>query len=811
MSNSEKYICIHGHFYQPPRENAWLEFVEIQDSARPYHDWNERITAECYGPNTSSRILDEDSKIVSIVNNYSNISFNIGPTLLSWMEKNSPNVYNSILEADKKSIQNFSGHGSAMAQVYNHLIMPLANRRDKETQVKWGIRDFEHRFKRKPKGMWLAETAVDTETLEVLVENEIQYCLLAPRQAKAFRAIGKKTWTSTKQGINPRHPYICNLPSGNQIVLFFYDAGVSQAVAFEKLLDDGKRFTARLVTAFDNKDKNPQLVHICTDGESYGHHHRFGDMALAYALEYIEENNLGDLTNYSEFLEKFPPQHEVQIHENSSWSCIHGIERWRSACGCNGGRGKNWQQNWRKPLRAALDWLRDEVSDIFEKEMKPYTKNMWAMRDDYIEVVLDRSKERVQELLDKYIEKDLTKEGQTKIVRLLEATRHAMLMYTSCGWFFDEVSDMETTQILQYANRAIQEAEKESNRALEPTFLEMLEKAPSNHDYLKTAKEAYIRYVQPKRLTLSKVGMHYAVCSLFEKFPETLPVYTYVVTRRKFDREVSGKNRLSVGLAEVHSTLTYSKKCYTFAVMYLGQNHIIGNFSDEMSEEKYEKMSTEMTDAFSKSSLAEVIGKMQHYFGERKFTLNSLFREDRKKILDMIVERELEQAENAFVEIYNDNYNLMNVLLQDELPIPDLLKKNLEAVINNRIIHFFQNGSTHKPKRLEELVEEAHKWKVELNKSAIQFVASEKMYQMMKVVEDNLSNNEHLHNIKRILYQLTLLDIEPDFWRVQNCYFKLGQEHLSDKEFAAEVGNEEDIEWLNTFNEIGVYINVKLD
>jgi len=815
MTNStdpQRYICIHGHFYQPPRENAWLEFVEIQDSALPYHDWNDRITAECYGPNTSSRILDKDDKIIDIVNNYSNMSFNIGPTLLSWMERNAPDVYEDILEADNLSMKNFAGHGSAMAQVYNHIIMPLANRRDKETQVKWGLRDFEYRFCRKPEGMWLAETAVDTETLEVLVENGIKYCLLAPRQAKAFRKVGAKTWKKVQEhGINPRRPYICNLPSGQSISIFFYDGHISQAVAFEKLLDDGKKFARRLFGGFVAKNEGAQLVNICTDGESYGHHHRHGDMALAYVLDFIEENQLAKLTNYSEFLAKFPPEHEIEIHENSSWSCVHGVERWRSACGCNGGRGDNWQQEWRQPLREALDWLRDEVSEIFEMEMKPFTKKMWQMRNDYIEVILNRNEQTINELFKEYIKEEVTPKQKTKILRLLEGTRHAMLMYTSCGWFFDEVSDIETTQILQYANRALQEAEQEGGKDLETHFLKLLEKAPSNLKDLGTAKEVYLRYVAPKRLTLSKVGMHYAVSSLFEKFPETLAVYTYIVKRIKFDREVSGKNRLSVGLAEVTSTLTYSKKRYTFAVMYLGQNHIIGNFSEEMTEDEYEKMAGELTDAFSKSSLAEVIGKMQHYFGERKFTLNSLFREDRKKILDMIVEKELNQAENMFVEIYNENYNLMNVLLQDKLPIPDILKKNLEAVINNKIIQFFEQKKEHNPKRLEELVKEANKWSVDLNKSAIEFVASQKLYDMILQVEDNLNDNDQLNNINRVLAQLIKeLGIRPDLRKVQNCYFKLGQEYLSDKEFAAEVGNEEDVEWLNAFNQIGTFINVSL-
>ncbi|MCZ8214908.1 MAG: glycoside hydrolase, partial [Cyclobacteriaceae bacterium] len=239
----EKFICIHGHFYQPPRENAWLEVIEVQDSAHPFHDWNERITSECYGPNAASRILNDKGIIKNIINNYSKISFNFGPTLLSWMESNDQETYQAILEADELSKKNFNGHGSAIAQVYNHMIMPLANRQDKETQIIWGIRDFEHRFNRKPEGIWLAETAVDLETLDLLVDHHITYTILAPRQAKAFRKLGDTEFTTLEDtAIDTKRPYAVQLPSGRSIVVFFYDGDISQSVAFNGLLNDGAKF-----------------------------------------------------------------------------------------------------------------------------------------------------------------------------------------------------------------------------------------------------------------------------------------------------------------------------------------------------------------------------------------------------------------------------------------------------------------------------------------------------------------------------------------------------------------------------------------
>ncbi|MBF0569244.1 MAG: glycoside hydrolase, partial [Candidatus Omnitrophica bacterium] len=288
-----RYVCIHGHFYQPPRENPWLEEVELQPSAAPYHDWNERISAECYARNGASRILDSQGRIIEIVNNYSKISFNLGPTLLSWMEKKDPDAYRAVLEADRLSRERFSGHGGAMAQVYNHMIMPLSSSRDKRTQIIWGLKDFEHRYQRKPEGMWLAEAAVDLESLDLMAEQGIKFTVLAPHQAKRTRKITtvEREWApEDEEHIDLRRPYLCRLPSGRTIALFFYDGPISLAVAFEGLLHSGESFANRILGAFDRKATEDQMVHIATDGESYGHHHKFGDMGLAYGLHYIEKN-----------------------------------------------------------------------------------------------------------------------------------------------------------------------------------------------------------------------------------------------------------------------------------------------------------------------------------------------------------------------------------------------------------------------------------------------------------------------------------------------------------------------------------------
>ncbi len=367
----ENYICIHGHFYQPPRENPWLEDIELQDSAYPYHDWNERISAECYGPNAASRIFDGIGYITKIPNNYADISFNFGPTLLAWLEQKAPEVYANILQADQISQRRFSGHGSALAQGYNHMIMPLANQRDKYTQVLWGIRDFQYRFQRQPEGMWLPETAVDLETLDIMAELGIKFTILAPRQASRVRPLDQDDWEDVNgEHIDPTRAYLQRLPSGRTINLFFYDGPISKAVAFEGLLDRGEHLAERLLGAVSAERQWPQLIHIATDGETFGHHHKQGEMALSYALDYIKANAEVKLTNYGEYLEKHPPIMEVEIFENSSWSCIHGVERWRKDCGCNSGMHNGWHQGWRQPLREALDWLRDNLAILYEKQAK---------------------------------------------------------------------------------------------------------------------------------------------------------------------------------------------------------------------------------------------------------------------------------------------------------------------------------------------------------------------------------------------------------------------------------------------------------
>ncbi|MCQ2789121.1 MAG: DUF3536 domain-containing protein, partial [bacterium] len=424
MGNQKQvYLTIHGHFYQPPRENPWLESIELQESALPNHDWNERINNECYNPNSVSKIVDSRNRILDVVNNYESMSFNFGPTLLSWMEKHAPYAYERIIKADIKSVAEHGGHGNAIAQVYNHMIMPLANERDKQTQVKWGIKDFKLRFGREPEGMWLAETAVDDDTLRVLVENGIKFTVLSPYQAQKVKKITGNEWQDVSWGsIDPARAYRYYIKSapGKYIDLFFYDGAISKSVAFDEILKDGNKFIRRLKEGVSDLRDYPQLVNIATDGESYGHHTKFGDMALAYVLKIRAKDEGFTIVNYAEYLDMFPPEMEVEIKQASSWSCFHGVGRWKEDCGCSTGGHPGWNQKWRKPLREALDYLRDEFALIFEKEGKKYLKDVWNARNNYIDVVLDRSEKNVKEFQKENFVENLSEEDCVKAMKLLE-------------------------------------------------------------------------------------------------------------------------------------------------------------------------------------------------------------------------------------------------------------------------------------------------------------------------------------------------------------------------------------------------------
>lgn len=519
MGTIHRYLSIHGHFYQPPRENPWLNQIEFQPSALPYHDWNERVTRECYGPNTRARLLGDQGKIRELLNNYEHMSFNFGPTLLSWMEKAHPWIYNEIIAADRTSRQRRNGHGNALAQVYNHIIMPLASTRDKLTEIRWGLADFRHRFNRPAEGMWLAETAVDSETLRLMAEEGVRFTLLSPDQAAMVRPIGstgrEAPWKDVSGGrIDTTRAYRVSLGGGLSIAVFFYHGPISRAVAYENLLTSGDGFLARIESAFCSDGDRPQLVSVATDGESYGHHSKFGEMALAWLFDRLKKGDRIIPTNFGEYLERFPPRHEVRIVENSSWSCAHGIGRWCSDCGCRVGSAPGWDQAWRAPLRRAMDWLAEELAAVFEERGGRLFKDPWEARDAYISLLLDPSPENRDRFLGEQSRRPLQEEERAEALQLLESQRMALFMFTSCGWFFDDISGLEATQVMRYAARGMDLVKKWRSDDLERRFTSILAKARSNNPAYGTGAGVYLKGVVPSRIGPSLAAANHGLCSL---------------------------------------------------------------------------------------------------------------------------------------------------------------------------------------------------------------------------------------------------------------------------------------------------------
>lgn len=806
-----RYVCIHGHFYQPPRDNPWLEVVELQDSAYPYHDWNEKIASECYAANAVSRILDDQGRITRIVNNYAKISFNFGPTLLAWMEQNTPEIYQSILAADRESQKTFSGHGSALAQAYNHLILPLANHRDKYTQVLWGIRDFEHRFGRSPEGMWLPETAVDIETLETLAELGIGFTILAQRQARHIKPLVSDEWHDiTRENIDPTMPYLLRLPSGRSIILFFYDELIAREVAFGGLLSNGEQFAQRLLNAFSRARTSPQLAHIATDGETYGHHHRYGDMALAYVLHYIESNNLAQITNYGEFLEEHPPSYEVEIIENTSWSCVHGVERWRSDCGCNTGEHPKWNQAWRAPLRQALDWLRDTVVPKYEQMASQFLKDAWAARDGYIEVILDRSVKNVDRFLSQHAARELDETEKVTVLKLLELQRHAMLMYTSCGWFFDELSGIETLQIMRYAGRMLQLAEELFGDTLEPHFQELLELAKSNVPKYSDGRRIYEKFGKLAAVDLTKVAAHYAMSSLFEEYNKQAKIYCYAVDAENFQSFESGRVRLAVGRAKVTSEITRESAMMCFGVLHFGDHNLNAGVREYLGEEVYQAMLQEVTQAFSMVDFPKTIRLLDKHFGTSTYSLRTLFQDEQRKILALILESTLSETEAIYRQIYETHYPLMHFLTGLGRPLPKAFYSAAEFILNSDLrrelsIHMLDVG------RVTGLLDDVTMWQVSLDSEGLSYVLRKTLEEMMMMLVSTTEDNSILKSLVTTIMLAKSMPFNVDFAKVQNLYYSMLQATRPEFEKRAQQGDKTAREWLTQFISLGKQLSIRVD
>lgn len=688
------YVTVHGHFYQPPRENPYLDTVEHQPSAGPFHDWNERIHHECYRPNAFARVLNERGEIVEIVNNYEYLSFNMGPTLMSWLERYDVEVYQRILEADRKSCARLNGHGNAIAQVYNHVIMPLANQRDKVTQIRWGKADFRSRFDRDPEGMWLAETAVDYATLEVLIAEKIRFIVLAPSQAQRCRLLPTADqpvaqWVEVGGGqIDPTRPYRCFLPDGNPeqdyIDVFFYDGPISRDMGFSDVLSSAQFLGGRLGQAVRGDHRPAQLISVATDGETFGHHKGGTEKTLAYAFLREFAQRGWTVTNFAHYLSINAPAWEVELKPVTAWSCAHGVGRWQDNCGC-GGEGGVWHQQWRKPLRESLDWLRDRMVDIYEEVGRKFFREPWQARDEYIQVIRDRTPSNVENFLARHRTRKLTASEQVDALRLLEMQRHALLMYTSCGWFFEELSRPEGVQILRYAARALELAEEVSGVQLEKAFIKRLATAPSNIEHFKHGSGVYRHLVTPAKVTFEQVAAHYAISSLLTTYPPEHRLYCYVMEQVDYQIQRMGTLTMAIGQVQLTSEITWESQHLVFAVLHLGGWDFHCCIQPFAGRREYTRMKESVFGSLQQASAACAIQAMNRHFGDQSYTLQDLFAEERHRITHLLTQETLMRLDQLYTQVYRDNYGVLMAFHRDGLTVPQELQVAAEVALSHRV------------------------------------------------------------------------------------------------------------------------------
>lgn len=699
------YVTLHGHFYQPPRENPYLDAIERQSSAAPFHNWNERIYHECYRPNAFARISNDAGEVLEVVNNFEYLSFNIGPTLMRWLEHHDRQVYQRILEADRKSCERLDGHGNAIAQVYNHIILPLANRRDKVTQVCWGIADFQSRFGRAPEGMWLAEAAVDYATLEILVKEGIRFIVVAPSQLQRCRPLPPEAdpegldypWENVGGcQINPTQPYRCFLPGTRDryIDIFVYDGPISRDIGFEDaVLSSSERFVNRIEQAV-RPDQKAQLIAIATDGETFGHHKRDTEKALAYGFRYMMPRKGWTITNFAHYLSLYPPTWEVEIKSVTAWSCAHGVDRWQDDCGC--GRENGWHQKWRRPLRDTLDWLRDRLSEIYVEFGDRLFQDPWAARDEYATVLLSGSTAADIRLafLSHHQQHVLSESERVEALRLLEMQRHALLMYTSCGWFFEEISRPEGVQILRYAARALTLACEISGRMLETEFINRLALAPSNVEQFGTGAGVYQQLVLPSQVTLHQIVAHYAMSSLFKAYPIDAQVYSYRIHQWDYETHRMGKLTLAMSHLQLTENATLESTQVIFAVLHMSGWDFHCVVQPFTGRPHYTALKQVLFEQLLASSMPRLVLAMNQYFGDRHYGIQDLIAEDRQRLLRMLSQETLARIDQLYTQVYRDNYSLLMAYRQDELEGPQELLMAAQVALSHRATHTIQGLTT---------------------------------------------------------------------------------------------------------------------
>jgi hypothetical protein len=642
-----------------------------------------------------------------------------------------------------------------------------------------------------------------------MAEMGLKFTILAPHQAGRVRQMGNEAWGDVGGGkIDPTMAYHVNLPSGRNFNLFFYEGPTSRKVAFEDTLRNGENFANLLTAAFSDKRDWPQLVHIASDGETYGHHHRFADMALAYALNYIEEKNLAKITNYGEFLEKHPPTHEVEIIENTSWSCAHGVERWRSDCGDNSGIHPKWNQAWRAPLREAMDWLRDTMIPLYENKAKELLKDPWAARDAYIDIILNRSPENVQQFFGQQANRELNEAGRVTALKLLEIQRHAMLMYTSCGWFFDDLSGIETVQVIQYAGRMVQLAQELFGDDAEEKFLSIMEKAKSNVRKMGDGRHIYEMFVRPAIVDLIKVTAHYAISSLFENYGEETKTFCYFVNTEDYQTIDCGKAKLAAGRARVTSEITQEQAKLSFGVLHFGDHNLNAGVREYQGEEAYQAMVQETTQTCHAADFPEVIRLLDKHFGSSTYSLRSLFRDEQRKVLGYILELTVSEIESAYRQLYDNHFPAMRFLTEMGGPVPKAFHSAAELILNIDL-HRALKSDTFEAETIKNLVNTADSWRVDLDMDGLAYdfkISLEGMITAFTQTPEDIAKLQILVDAVALARSMPFI---VDLWQTQNQYYDMLSSTRPAYQQRADSGDEAAKAWLAAFHNLGEQLLVR--
>ena len=785
----DRAVCIHGHFYQPSRENPWLGDVEVQRSAAPYHDWNERVTAECYGPNTAARILDADGRIAQVANTYERISFTAAPTLLAWLETHRPVVYGAIVEADRASREHYAGHGSAIAACYNHIIMPLATRRDKRAQVVWGVRDFEARFGRKPEGMWLPETAVDLESLDLMAEAGVRFTVLAAHQAERVRPVGAEAWTDVSGcRVDTTMPYLCRLPSGRSIAVFFYDGGIAHDVAFGDRLSAGRRFAARLLGAFSRERDRPELVHIATDGETYGHHRTFGEMALAYCLKTVEARRDVRLTVYGEYLAAHPPTHEVVVREMTSWSCIHGVERWQRGCGCNSGAHPGWSQEWRGSLREAVVMVRDAVAPRVDEALAALVRDPEKARDDAVALVIARwSDEAVAAFFSRHALRDLSSGERRRVLMLLEIERQAMLMQTSCGWFFDDIAEPGSVQVMRHAKRAMDLARQALGLDLEAAFVALLRRTRTNDPDYATGAAVYEALVRPAAQDLLRIG---AGAALYETFGLDSPAAGMYACEGdwRYRSDAGGRRRI-LGTVRVRSRATGEETLLDAAAFFAGIDRVAFGVREPGGDEGLRK-------TWEETAGPDPPGAVAGGFA-RAYTASDLSDEE----LWTIAGRIAPGIGSAVCTVYRDAGALLSVLADLGLPAPGAAAHLLAHAGAARLLAIFDRGCPD-PDRFAALAGEVRSCDLAPYRADLGAAASRRITLAARKAAARPDDPDPLEEIVRITGCAKMVGLALTLWESQNLIIGMRRRYAERRQ--------DDGRWAEAFRRAAACLNVRV-